>query len=316
MKFFLHVLFIALVSIIGMSSCQNEVAQIINAASHVVPVANAGPSKTIQLPINTDTLRGTGTSANGPISGYLWSLVSGPNNPIIVSPSARITAINNLIAGNYIFQFAVIDSAGYTGVDTVSVKVINSTVPPQQTVTIQPNNNPDEFNFAVLGGANASAHIIELVAEAWTNGGVPLTARGAFKFNLSNIPSNATLVSAKLSLYSNPTPLNGPGTGASNSGSDNSMIIRRLNSSWTTATPWASQPAADSSTGVLIPHTNLPSLDLIDINVKPMVESMQTNGNYGLILRLQNEVIYNIRNFASSIHPDATKHPKLVVVYQ
>jgi hypothetical protein len=316
MKSIVRLLPILLISIIAFGSCQNEVAQIINAATHAVPVANAGPSKTIQLPVNADTLVGTASSANGPITGYLWSLVSGPNVPVIASPSSRITAINNLIVGNYIFQFTVIDSAGYTGVDTLTIKVIPSNVLPQQTVVLQPSNNADEFNFALLGGANASSHIIELVAASWTNGGVPLTVRGAFKFNLSNIPLNATLVSAKLSLYSNPTPLNGPGTGVSNSGTNNSMWIRRLTSNWTTSTPWASQPVADSSTEISISHTTLPVFDLIDINVKPMVEAMRTNGNYGFIIRLQNEVIYNIRNFASSIHPDATKHPKLVLVYQ
>ncbi len=316
MKSALQKLFILFISIISFSSCQNEVAQIINAATHAVPVANAGPSNIIQLPVNTDTLKGTGSSANGAVIGYLWSLVSGPNSPIIVSPSSRITLIKDLVAGNYIFQFAVIDSAGYTGVDTVTIKVIPSTVLQQQTVILQPSNNADEFNFAVLGGVNASSHITELVAASWTNGGVPLTVRGAFKFNLNNIPSNATLISAKLSLYSNPTPLNGPGTGASNSGTNNSIWIRRLTSNWTTSTPWVSQPAADSSTEVSIPHTSLPSLDLIDVNVKPMVESMRVNGNYGIIIRLQDEVIYNIRNFASSTHSEAAKHPKLVLVYQ
>jgi hypothetical protein len=313
MKFFLQVLCIA--SIIGMSSCQNEVAQIINAASHAVPVANAGPSKIVQLPINTDTLRGIGTSANGPISGYLWSLVSGPNNPVIVSPSARTTVINNLVAGNYIFQFAVIDSAGYTGVDTVSVKVIPAITLGQQTLTLQPSNNTDELVFAVQSGANGSTVLPELVAMAWTNGGAPLTTRGAFKFNISSIPNSAILVSAKLSLYTNPTPWNGDHINA-NSGSNNSMWIRRLNSAWTIATPWASQPSTQVSSQVLIPHTSQSFLDLLDIDVKQMVDSMRVSGNYGMMIALQNEIIYNCRNFASSSHLDSTKHPKLVLVYQ
>jgi hypothetical protein len=315
MKSFLNSLVIALALVIGTASCQNEVAQIVNAATHAVPVANAGPSRIIQLPINTDTLRGTGTSANGPISGYLWSLVSGPNNPIIVSPSARTTAINNLVVGNYIFQFAVIDSAGYTGVDTVSVKVIAAITLPQQTLILQPSNNPEELVFAVQAGTNGSAVYPELFAMAWTNGGAPLTTRAAFKFNLSSIPPSATLLSAKLSLYTNPTPWNGDHVNA-NSGSNNAMWIRRLNSAWTLATPWASQPSTQVSTQVLIPHTSQSFLDLLDIDVKQMVDSMRTSGNYGMMIGLQNEVIYNCRNFGSSSHLDSTKHPKLVVVYQ
>jgi hypothetical protein len=315
MKSILHLGIILFLSIVTFSSCQNEVAQIINAATHAVPVANAGPSKTIQLPINKDTLRGTGSSANGPITGYLWSLVSGPNNPIIVSPSSRITPINDMIAGNYIFQFAVIDSAGYTGIDTVSIKVIPSNTPVQQTLVLQPASNPEELVFAVQSGANASSVLPELVAMAWTNGGAPLTTRAAFKFNLSNIPASATLISAKLSLYTNPTPWNGDHINA-NSGSNNAMWIRRLNSSWSISTPWASQPTTQISTQVLIPHTSQSFLDLLDIDVKQMVDSIRVSGNYGMMIGLQNEVIYNCRNFSSSTHADPAKHPKLVLVYQ
>ncbi len=315
MKSILRLLPILLFSIVTFSSCQNEVAQIISAATHAVPVANAGPSKTIQLPINKDTLRGTGSSANGPITGYLWSLVSGPNVPVIVSPSSRITAITNLIVGNYIFQFAVIDSAGYTGVDTVSVKVLASLTPTLQTLVLQPANNTDELVFAVQSGANASSVLPELVAMAWTNGGAPLTTRAAFKFNLSNIPTSATLISAKLSLYTNPTPWNGDHVNA-NSGSNNAMWIRRLNSAWSISTPWISQPTTQTSTEVLIPHTSQPFLDLLDIDVKQMVDSMRISGNYGMMVGLQNEVIYNCRNFGSSTHADPTKHPKLVLIYQ
>jgi hypothetical protein len=317
MKSILRLLPILLVSIVIFSSCQNEVAQIINAATHAVPVANAGPSKTIQLPINKDTLRGTGSSANGPITGYLWSLVSGPNNPIIVSPSSRITPINDMIAGNYIFQFAVIDSAGYTGIDTVSIKVIPSNAPVQQTLVLQPANNPSEV--LIEGGATIIGNDPqppELPAGAWTNGGVLIIFRSALKFNLSSIPSNSTIISAKLSLYTHPAPLNGDHVN-SNSGSNNSMFIRRITSNWTpTSFTWPTQPSVTTSNQVSIPHTNVGFLDVTNIDVKNLVSDMHALGNNGFMLGLQNEVIYNIRVFGSSYYSDSTKHPKLVVVYQ
>jgi hypothetical protein len=171
------------------------------------------------------------------------------------------------------------------------------------------------LNFAVSGGTNVSAQDIDLDASAWTNGGAPFYIRGATKFDLSSIPAGAVIISAKLSLYSNPTPINGDLVHP-NSGSDNSIWIRRLASAWSASTPWATQPATETGTQVLIPHTSLSTLDLIDIDVKNIVTSMMANGNYGFMMGLQNEVAYNIRQFASSRHPDATKHPKLVVVYQ
>ena len=54
------------------------------------PIANAGNSQTIQLPVlvNPVTLNGSGTTTNGSIVSYSWSPVSGPNVPTITSPSS------------------------------------------------------------------------------------------------------------------------------------------------------------------------------------------------------------------------------------
>lgn len=245
-------------------------------------------------------------------------MVSGPNLPNILSPSSPTTTINNLVAGNYVFQFAIIDSAGFTGIDTASIQVIGVTPPPppvQQTLTVQPGANPIELNFAVNGNNNVSAQDIDVDAEAWTSGANPFTIRGAFKFDLSSIPSNATIISAKLSLYSNPTPINGDQTNP-NSGSNNSMWIRRLTSPFTASSTWAFQPGTEVNSQVLIAHTSSSTLDLIDVDVKNIVVSMQANGNNGFMIGLQNEVAFNARQFASSRNSNTSKRPKIVVVYQ
>lgn len=277
-----------------------------------VPVVDAGPSKNITPPVATATLNGVAVSGNGPITGYLWSLVSGPNVPVIHSPSSPSTNISGLVSGNYKFQFLAIDSLGYTGVDTTWIRVASA---PAVTLTLQPAINPVELNFAVRGTTSVCNYGIELDAGAWTWGGEALLLRGATKFDLSSIPPTATVLSAKLTLYSNPTPINGDLINA-NSGSNNAMWIRRLTSGFTMFSTWAMQPATETATQVLIPHTSAPTLDLVDIDVKNMVSAMVSGGNYGLMMGLQNETAYNIRQFASSQHPNAAKHPKLVVVYQ
>ncbi len=67
---------------------------------------------------------------------------------------------------------------------------------------------------------------------------------------------------------------------------------------------------------VLIPQTNvITTLDLVNMDVTHLVNTMAASGNYGFMIRLQNEVIYNCRIFCSSKYSDATKHPKLVLVY-
>jgi hypothetical protein len=154
-----------------------------------------------------------------------------------------------------------------------------------------------------------------LLAESWTNGGSPVTFRSIFKIDLSGIPGNAKLTSAKLSLYSDPNPNNGDLVHA-NSGSDNSMLLQRITSSWTSSVKWQNQPSTDASSQIVIPHTNQSFLDVTDIDVTNMVKTMIQSGNYGFMIRLQNEVAYNTRIFVSSRYSDATKHPKLVLQYQ
>jgi hypothetical protein len=278
------------------------------------PVANAGNDQTVQLPVNSFTLTGTGTSTNGNITGYLWSLISGPNVPVITSPSSAATTVTGFIAGTYLFQFLVVDNAGLTGIDTAKI-IVNPA--PIQTLTLQPANNTNELHMGILGGTPGSdPNAPELVAAAWTVGGVSFIVRGLFKFDLSSIPSNATILSAKLTLYSNHTPINGDHVNA-NSGPDNSMFINRITSTWSSATTnWNNQPSVASVDQISIPHTSQSFLDLVDVDVKNMVAAMVSTNNYGFMIRLQNEVIYNSRIFCSSKYSDATKHPKLVITYQ
>ncbi|HWR32363.1 MAG TPA: DNRLRE domain-containing protein, partial [Chitinophagaceae bacterium] len=186
-----------------------------------------------------------------------------------------------------------------------------------QTLTLQPaNNNSNEINFAGNSVTNGSAHDIDLDAGAWTIGGVTWYLRGAFKFDFSSIPASATILSAKLSLFTNPTPINGDIINA-NSGSSNGFYIRRITNSWDgNVATWQTQPTTTSANQFVVPHTSQSSLDLIDLDVKNLVSDMMSSGNYGFMMILQNEVIYNIRQFCSSNHSQASKHPKIVITYQ
>jgi len=76
-------------------SCQKE---------NAVPVANAGASQTITLPINSVTVNGIGADADGQVVGYLWSKLSGPASPTIVNPASAATVISGLSQGSYVFQ--------------------------------------------------------------------------------------------------------------------------------------------------------------------------------------------------------------------
>jgi hypothetical protein len=289
--------------------CQKDIV-----SHNTPPIVNAGKDTTVTLINATDSLRLTGSAADkeGQVVGYLWSEVSGPNTALITTPGSASTYISGLTPGTYVFQLMATDNEGETG-----VKSLNVTVKGQQlfNVTYQPNQNP----FDVLLGLNSTGNVSdnaapELAAVAWTNGGPPAFARGIFKFDLSSIPSTAKIISAKLTLYSNPTPLNGDLIHA-NYGTNNAMLIQRVTSNWANTVTWQTQPSGDAFTQIVIPHTNQSLLDLTDVDVTNMVTIMVQGSNNGFLIKLQDETSYNSRVFCSSRYSNAAKHPKLIIQY-
>jgi len=293
-------------------SATDEVTITVIAESASAPVANAGADQTVQLPESFFVLSGSGTTEKGTITTYNWTQVSGPNASTINNAGSATTSVTGFIGGTYSYQLEVTNSFGLTAKDTVVINVIGL-----QKLTLQPSNNlADEANIAIIGSTNATSHDKDLDAGAWTFNGVTGYIRGSFKFDLSGIPANATIISAKLTLYSIHDPTNGDLVNA-NSGTNNAMYIRRITSNWDGNTvTWQTQPTTTTTDQILIPHTDQPFLDLTDLDVKSLIEAMRTNGNYGFMLTLQNETIYTIRQFVSPTHADASKHPKLVIEYQ
>lgn len=299
-------------------SCKKEEIYIENDfVENKVPVANAGPNKTITFP-DSVVLTGTGIDpdSTGKVVAYLWSQVAGPAASVIINPGAKTTAIKFSSAGSYIFQLMVTDEKGATGVDTVGVKVNPDTA--VKTLSLQPFDNRNEYQLVQLNGNDVSGWgPFSIEVDAWTSNGDPYNFRGLLKFDLSTIPATATIKSAHLFLYSNPTPPTGNQVDA-NAGPSNAFLFQQITSPWTTSTvSWANQPSVSTSNQIVVPQSNQARQDL-DIDVTSMVGSMvNNNANYGFFLRLQNEVTYNSRIFVGSRNPTyPTMRPKIVITYQ
>lgn len=282
------------------------------------PVVDAGRSQTVSL---SDSVFLSGSAramdSAGRIVAYLWSEVSGPDASILVNPGSPSTAVKFTVAGTYVFQLEATDDRGATGVDTVSVFVKASTE--STTLVLQPANNPTEYNVVAYHGDASSVATMDIPIAAWTINGDPITIRNLLKFDLSSIPSNATIESASLYLYSYPPPLLNGNFQDANYGIDNTLLVQRVTSDWTTTGPnkatWTNQPSLDTAL-VIAPSTTESQLDL-NLNVTGFVRAMVNgNANYGFMLRLQNEVTYTSRIFVASHNPNfAAKYPKLVVIY-
>ncbi|MFM2363964.1 MAG: hypothetical protein RLZZ316_2866 [Bacteroidota bacterium] len=147
------------------------------------PVANAGTDITITLPTSSTTLNGSGsTDADGTINTYAWTKTSGPASYTIVNPSAANTALNNLTEGVYTFRLTVIDNAGASATDEVTV-----TVAPQPNAGPVANAGNDieitlPINRANLDGSNSSDPDGSIISYTW----VRATGPGAVTIVNSN----------------------------------------------------------------------------------------------------------------------------------
>ena len=95
----------------------------VNPLPNQPPVANAGADLSITLPLNTVTLNGAATDADGSIITYQWTKISGPAAFTIASSSTPQTAVNGLAQGIYVFRLTVTDNNGASATDDVTVTV-------------------------------------------------------------------------------------------------------------------------------------------------------------------------------------------------
>jgi len=156
--------------------------------ANLPPKANAGPNKTIMLPVSSIVLTGSATDADGQISKYLWTKMSGPVNYKIENPNSAVTNVTKLTEGIYKFQFAVKDDQGAIASSTVQI-VVN---PP---LNIPPVSNADSNKIITLptnkvllsGSGNDSDGTIS--SYSWTK------ISGPSAYNISNSSSAVTTIS-------------------------------------------------------------------------------------------------------------------------
>jgi dienelactone hydrolase len=108
------------------ASASSNITVTVNAAVNKAPAANAGPDQTITLPVNLVTLNGSGNDADGSISLYEWTKLSGPSDVNFSNTSIANTTVSGLIAGVYTLQLTVTDNQGATATDTIIITVQNA----------------------------------------------------------------------------------------------------------------------------------------------------------------------------------------------
>jgi hypothetical protein len=83
-------------------------------------IVDAGNDTTITLPVNSVTLKG---SAQGNITSFQWSLVSGHDTPTLNGAKTNTLNVSGMTAGSYSFKLEATDDQGNTGSDMINVTV-------------------------------------------------------------------------------------------------------------------------------------------------------------------------------------------------
>lgn len=154
----------------------------------------------------------------------------------------------------------------------------------------------------------------EFGSIAWTCNGDPCIGRALIQFDLSSIPVGSTVNSASLSLFANPTPVNGNGIATQNA---NASWLERVTGNWDESTvTWSTAPLTTTVNRVMLAQSTSNFQDYV-VDVRDMVQDMvnQPAQNNGFLIRLDDETYYTSMIFASSDFSDSLYWPMLEVVY-
>lgn len=146
---------------------------------------------------------------------------------------------------------------------------------------------------------------------SWTTGGLFNHSRGLVWFDLTSIPSGTSIKKAVLSLYWIKY-----GNLAEHTG-ENAFSVFRINEPWDeTTVTWNSQPLVSRTDSIVVTKSTSVT-QTYQVDVTSYIQGMINNpsGNYGLLLKLNQEIPYKLVVVASSDYSDEVKRPKLVVYY-
>jgi len=141
--------------------------------AQIVPVVSAGTDQTIALPTSMVTLVGTATSANGPITAYAWTKVSG-GAATITTPATATTTVTGLVQGSYTFRLTATDSTSQSASDDVMITVNPDPADPTvsagsaQTITLP-------VSTATLSGSATASTGRTIASYSWTEASGPVT---------------------------------------------------------------------------------------------------------------------------------------------
>ena len=174
--------------------------------------------------------------------------------------------------------------------------------------------------FSLIVPDNNYGGIEDAHLYSWTQNGQLNVNRVALDFNLDEVPTDAVITKASISLYFNPTSVYNPALIGEGHYGDTDFLISRITSEWREGlVTWNTQPSTTSQNQVYVTTLlNAPTANYVNLDVTDLVQALVNEApedRYGLMLQFAQETPYKVLFFASSDHAQTELHPKLVVAY-
>lgn len=183
----------------------------------------------------------------------------------------------------------------------------------QNSLILQPgpSDGQDSYVFErdMTKNFNTSS---EFISFAWTFSGTPFLGKSYIKFDLSQIPPNAEILSAKLSLYHNTT------SSSAGQAGENKSTLKKVTSPWDANTVnWTNQPSTTNTQAVTLATSQSNSQDYENIDISSFVKDwhQSPSTNHGFELDIVNKTPLASMKFCSSNCSNASKRPKLIIMY-
>jgi dienelactone hydrolase len=151
-------------------------------AGNTIPIAKAGPDKTLSLA--GGTISGSGADSDGSIASFAWTKISGPAATLANITSSTLS-LANLAVGNYVFRLQVTDNNGNTDSDYVTVNAIVNTAPVSNAGVDKTITLPANTTMLSGSGTDADGTIASYQWTKISGGSVTLMNATSATLNLS-----------------------------------------------------------------------------------------------------------------------------------
>lgn len=190
------------------------------------------------------------------------------------------------------------------------------------TIVLQPDGDEGKdaqiWSYDPTGILDRGTNRQDIVIYEWTKNGAPTTKYGLIEFDLTNLPQNIEIASAEMTLYFDPSSIdNQYHYGHCTYAGPNEAYVRRVTSEWEEPVHWGIMPTFTTENEILLPASTSPTQDYT-FDVTGLVNDSYNDldNSHGFIIQMKDQQYYKSLIFASSEHPNAALHPKLVITYK